>query len=174
MATQRTQTRSADPFPLASHDHGHCVEAALDRAASVCERQGVRLTELRRQVLELVWSSHVPIGAYQIMELMRGTRTRVAPPTVYRALEFLAENGLVHRLDTLNAFVGCSQPGVGHKAYFLICRACRNAVEFADPALDQAIAGCSARAGFALEIETVELTGLCAACRPERDSKAPD
>ncbi|SNB55241.1 Fur family transcriptional regulator, zinc uptake regulator [Arboricoccus pini] len=155
-----------DPFLSASHDHDHCIETALGRAVAICAHQGARLTALRRRVLELVWSSHAPIGAYQIMEMMRGERSRVAPPTVYRALDFLADNGLIHRLDTLNAFIGCSRPGVGHKAYFLICRHCGNAVEFADTALDAAIADASHRAGFAIEVETVELRGLCAACRP--------
>lgn len=179
MRAMRNAARSSvpsdsSPFPSSGHDHGHCIVTALNRATALCEREGVRLTPLRRRVLELVWESHAPIGAYQIMEKMRGERGAIAPPTVYRALDFLAENGLVHRLDTLNAFIGCPHPGTGHKAYFLICRACRDVVEFADAGLDAAVADRAGRAGFSLETETIELTGLCARCaaRPAADLKA--
>lgn len=156
---------SDEPFLPCGHDHTRCVRSALDRAASLCERRGVRLTELRQRVLELVWQSHAPAGAYQIMEMLAEERGRVAPPTVYRALDFLAEQGLVHRLDSLSAFVGCASPDAPHKACFLICRSCRNAVEVHDPAIDAALAGCARQRGFVIENETVELAGTCAACR---------
>lgn len=147
------------------HDHARCVDQALGRAERLCESRGVRLTELRRRVLELVWRSHTPVGAYEIMEGLAAERGRVGPPTVYRALDFLAEQGLVHRLDSLNAFIGCSAPADGHKAYFLICRACRTVMELDDKAVATALASAATRAGFVIESETVELAGLCARCR---------
>lgn len=158
---------AADPFPGRGHDHARCVDAAVENALALCERRGVRLTDLRRRVLELVWRSHAPVGAYDLLELLAAERGRVAPPTVYRALEFLAAQGLVHRLDTLNAFMGCARPTEGHAARFLICRTCRTAVEFADPAVDRAIAGYARGVGFEVAGETVEITGVCAACRAE-------
>lgn len=153
-----------DPFTEATHDHGRCVRAALDEALELCTRRGVRLTALRRRVLELVWQSHAPIGAYQILERLASARGRVAPPTVYRALDFLAREGLVHRIDSLNAYIGCSAPSLAHEAYFLICRACGDAAEFHDMELTTAIAGCVQRTGFRLRTATVELAGLCARC----------
>jgi Fur family transcriptional regulator, zinc uptake regulator len=156
---------AAQTFPAPEHDHARCVRGALERAVGICLRRGVRLTDLRRRVLELVWQSHEPVGAYRLLEMLTTERGRVAPPTVYRVLDFLAEQGLVHRIDSLNAFVGCAFPSESHKAYFLICRACRNAVELADATLQGAISSCARRAGFMLEAETVELTGLCSACR---------
>jgi Fur family zinc uptake transcriptional regulator len=149
------------------HDHGRCVDTALGRAQRLCEARSVRLTELRRRVLELVWQSHRPIGAYDILERLAAERGRVGPPTVYRALDFLAEQGLVHRLDSLNAFIGCSAPAEGHKAYFLICRECRTVIELVDEGVAGALAGAAARARFRIESETVELAGRCAHCRAE-------
>lgn len=159
-----TMCSNDDPFPARGHDHQRCVRTALRRAEALCERRGVRLTRLRQKVLELVWRSHAPAGAYQIMEMLADDRGRVAPPTVYRALDFLAGQGLVHRLDTLNAFVGCADPSAPHKAYFLICTNCREVVEVNDSAIDAALAGCARGRGFALESETVELAGRCARC----------
>lgn len=152
-------------FPREGHDHGHCVHEALERAQRLCEERGVRLTEVRRQVLELVWQSHRPIGAYEILELLAASRGRTAPPTVYRALEFLGAQGLIHRIDSRNAFVGCAGPAQPHKACFLICTRCGDAAEIADAELDQALARIAGRAGFTIEMETVELSGLCARCR---------
>lgn len=147
------------------HDHGRCVDAALGRAERLCQARSVRLTHLRRRVLELVWQSHRPIGAYDILERLAAERGPVGPPTVYRALDFLAEQGLVHRLDSLNAFIGCSAPAEGHRAYFLICRGCRTVIELDDAQVALALSGAAARAGFSIESETVELAGACARCR---------
>jgi Fur family transcriptional regulator, zinc uptake regulator len=157
--------RAADPFPIASHDHTSCVRDALVQAEAVCSQRGLRLTELRRRVLETVWESHAPVGAYEIMERLADERGRVAPPTVYRTLEFLSREGLVHRIDSLNAFVGCRAPEALHRAFFLICRSCRNAVEIHDRTVETALDRVAADAGFALERATVELAGVCAHCR---------
>src|SRR5262249_40395465 len=95
------------PQTLQPHDHRHCIDDALSRAETVCAERGARMTPLRRRVLELVWDSHAPIGAYAIMDLLRAADDRAAaPPTVYRALEFLLDQGLVHKIESLNAFVG--------------------------------------------------------------------
>ena len=155
----------ADPFPATPHDHRHCVATALGEADAVCAGRGAKLTELRRRVLELIWSSHAPIGAYQLMELLGRERGRVAPPTVYRALDFLTENGLVPRLESLNAFIGCPAPAATHRAYFLICRDCRQVAEFDDAELAATLDRRVADAGFAPESERVEIVGTCAQCR---------
>lgn len=155
----------ADPFPVTPHDHGRCVATALGEADAVCAGRGTRLTDLRRRVLELIWSSHAPIGAYQLMELLGKERGRVAPPTVYRALDFLTENGLVHRIESLNAFIGCPAPNTTHHAYFLICRDCRQVAEFDDAELSATLDRRVAEAGFAPDSERVEIVGTCAQCR---------
>ncbi len=117
--TPRTPYR----FTSADHDHGHCVATALDAAASLCQRRRARLTPLRRRVLELVWRSHEPQGAYDILDTLGERGRRAAPPTVYRALDFLLGQGLIHRIESLNAFVGCRDPDTPHAGQFLICTA---------------------------------------------------
>lgn len=154
--------------PLASrpHDHSHCVSHALTEAESICTRQGLRLTALRKRVLELVWHSHKPLGAYDILGVLsEEDGRRAAPPTVYRALDFLLENGLVHRIASLNAFIGCSHPEHPHQGQFLICRACSAAIELEQAAISDAIVGAAADVGFVVERQTVEVVGLCAGCR---------
>ncbi len=154
--------------PLASrpHDHSHCVSSALAEAETICTRQGLRLTALRKRVLELVWLSHKPLGAYDILAVLSETDgRRAAPPTVYRALDFLLENGLVHRIASLNAFVGCNHPQHAHQGQFLICRSCHAAIELEQAAISQAIVKSAAEVGFVVEGQTVEVLGLCAGCR---------
>ena len=152
--------------PHTPHDHSRCVSSALDTAEKVCARDGARLTALRKRVLELVWQSHKPLGAYDILDtLSREDGRRAAPPTVYRALDFLLEQGLVHRIASLNAFMGCNSPSHPHQGQFLICRSCRVAVELDQPAIDQAIHDSAATLDFQVEGQTVEITGLCAACK---------
>ena len=99
------------------------------RPTSSARQKGVRFTPLRRRVLELVWSSHKPVGAYALLDQLRNEDLGSAPPTVYRALDFLIENGLIHRIERMNAFVGCSHPGEAHRGFFLICGDCGNAEE---------------------------------------------
>ncbi len=156
-------------FAGADHDHGSCVVEALDRAARLCARRGARLTALRRRVLELVWRSHAPQGAYAVLEALgrdvgRGGRP-AAPPTVYRALDFLLANGLIHRVESLNAFVGCPTPGEPHAAQFFICGGCGDTAEFGDERIGDVVRERAEALGFAVGRETIEVSGLCPACR---------
>ncbi|MFA5677054.1 MAG: Fur family transcriptional regulator [Pseudomonas sp.] len=157
---------SVSDTPHCRHDHQQCVDDALAAAEQVCERNGARLTALRKRVLELVWQSHRPMGAYDLLEtLAREDDRRPAPPTVYRALDFLQEHGLVHRIASLNAFIGCASPEHTHQGHFLICRNCRVAFELDQALIQPAIRQVAAQQGFAVEAETVEISGLCARCR---------
>ena len=158
------QERNGGLFPD-QHDHGDCVAAALEDAIAVCGERGVRLTPVRRRVLEIVWQGHRPLGAYAILEVLSGEGHSPAPPTVYRALEFLLTQGLVHRLSSLNAFVGCSRPGHPHAGQFLLCTACGTAAELNDPDIERAIERGAAAEGFVCRDHTVEISGLCPNCR---------
>lgn len=137
----------------------------MDRAEVVCAERGLRLTKLRRRVLELVCASHEPIKAYDLLDRLREERRGAAPPTVYRALDFLRRQGLVHKIQSLNAFVGCGEPGHGGNGQFLICRICGEVAELDDPSLVGLLAAQAHRAGFAAENQTIEVRGLCAGCR---------
>ena len=152
-------------FPPPHHDHDACVASAIAHAERVCRKRGLRLTGLRRRVLELVWNSHKPAGAYEILDRLNREGKRAAPPTVYRALEFLMGAELVHRLDSLNAFVGCPDPGRSHTGQFLICRGCRYVAELDDAEIDALVERKAARLGFTAVRQMVEIEGTCRNCR---------
>ncbi len=144
--------------------HERCVEAALARAQEVCRRRGLRLTPIRRRVLQLVWEDHRPVGAYDLLDRLRAEGWGSAPPLVYRALSFLAAQGLVHRLSSVNAFVGCPRGGERHGAQFLICGDCGGVEEIVDRRLDDGIAAAAAARGFVVAAPMVEIAGSCARC----------
>jgi len=138
------------------------VSEAIETARQICERRQLKLTPIRQRVLELVWNSHEPIGAYDILaQLDPGT----APPTVYRALEFLLAAGLVHRIDTLNAFIGCDRAGSDHVGQLLICSRCQRVAEIDDDEIGRALGERARALGFRLENHLVEIKGLCPECQ---------
>ncbi len=150
----------------ADHDHTHCIADALTRADALCAERGARLTALRRRVLELVWTGHKPRGAYAILDdLSQQEGKAAAPLTVYRALEFLVEHGLVHRIESLNAYIGCAAPGLVHSGQFLVCEGCGNAVEIDDPRIRAAIETTATERGFKVNRPTIEVRGTCTACQ---------
>jgi len=154
----------AGEFGRDPHDHQHCIDDALDRAAALCEQRGTKLTDIRRRVLELVWRNHAPVGAYDLLDEIRKDGRIAAPPTVYRALDFLREQGLVHRLESLNAFVGCTRPDHAHVSQFLICTGCQAVAELDAPEVGSAVSQSAAKAGFIVDSMTIEMHGLCPAC----------
>lgn len=101
-------------LPYRPHNHQACVNQALDDARHICQQHNARLTPTRQRVLELIWQSHRPLGAYDVLAQLAAEGQNAAPPTVYRALDFLQQHGLVHRIASLNAFVGCAHPGKPH------------------------------------------------------------
>ncbi len=143
------------------------TDALLIRATALCESRGVRLTDLRRQVLGLILESDAPTGAYDLLDRLKATRVGAAPPTVYRALDFLLEQGLIHKLESLSAFVGCisdEDHHHHHAAQFLICRTCGKVAEIEDHDLAHALQDAAKRLGFTLGKATIEADGQCAVC----------
>ncbi len=154
------------------NNHQHCINTALAIAESVCKEQGVRLTPLRKQVLLLVWQSHKPLGAYDLIDMLAETeQRRIAPPTVYRALEFLLEQGLIHRINSLNAYVGCSDPHLHQEPqqattnYFFICSQCHDSQEVIDPKLAKHIVESGKQFQFTPQQQWLEVIGLCKQCQ---------
>jgi Fur family zinc uptake transcriptional regulator len=156
-------------FVCKDNDHQSCIAEALARAEQLCRRRKERFTAIRRRVLELVWQQHKPVGAYEILEALR-QESRTAPQTVYRALDFLQQMGLVHRIASLKAFVGCAHPGEPHDGQFLICESCQSLAELDMPAITTAIEQSAAAAGFKTTRHTVEILGFCPNCRQRNSS----
>ncbi len=153
------------PEAFAHHDHARCIESALEAAARICAEQKGRLTQRRRRVLELVWRSHEPVGAYAILEQLRAEGFSGAPPTVYRALDFLLAHGLIHRIESLNAYTGCAHPGRCRAGQFLICSRCQRVAELEESTIGEALERAASARGFAMSGHTVEVRGLCGHCQ---------
>ncbi len=145
--------------------HDQCIDDALARAEAICARSGARLTPIRRHVLREVWSSHEATKAYDLIERLSRHGEQVKPPTVYRALDFLLEQGLIHRIESLNAFVGCEHPQEPHQAILLICDQCGDILEEDNPAVHAALDDLAHQSGFAPRSAVIEVRGLCRACR---------
>jgi len=152
------------PFKAMGHAHQDCLASALATAEKTCGVRGVRLTKIRRRVLELVWSSHEPVKAYDILDKLRHEHVGSAPPTVYRALDFLQAEGMVHKIKSLNAYVGCGQPDNKHVSQFLICHACGTVAEMDDTEIRQLLSKKAQALGFHIDHEMIEIKGLCADC----------
>lgn len=149
----------------AEHDHQRCIAAAVKRANDLCASRQTRLTPIREAVLKMIWQSHKPLGAYAIVDqLPEILGKRVLAPTVYRAIKFLLEMQLVHRIASLNAFIGCPFPGSKHSDMFLICAACGAAAECSAPLVNEAISQATKRTGFQMASQSLEITGLCSSC----------
>lgn len=140
------------------------MERAVAAAERVCATRQFNLTPIRRRVLEIVWRQHEPIGAYDILAELAKDGGNPSAQTVYRALEFLQEAGLVHRLDTLNAFLGCDRPEDSHSGQFLVCSRCRRVTEVEDSVLNRTLKERARSFGFRLDASPVEIKAICTQC----------
>jgi Fur family transcriptional regulator, zinc uptake regulator len=161
-------TKTNTIFPAPDHDHDSCASAAILHAEELCTARAQRLTPMRRHVLEALLASHKPLGAYEIMDRL-GQRSRPAPITVYRALDFLRENGLVHRIESRNAFVAC----VRHHAdsdpvVFLICERCGTVGEAPGGTVTESLKGSCRAVGFTPKSPVIEIAGICSHCREQQ------
>lgn len=151
------------------HDHSDCIDDAMAKAITICEERGVRFTDLRKTVLGLVWNGHEAVKAYDLLDQLAVLGGSAKPPTVYRALEFLMAQGLVHKIESLNAYIGCPHPEGTHVSQFFICDDCGNVEEVNLPELEKAIKSQAMQSGFTVNRQTVEISGQCNDC----GSKAP-
>ncbi|MEL7465528.1 MAG: Fur family transcriptional regulator [Pseudomonadota bacterium] len=150
---------------MGPHDHAECIAGVLREAEAAIVASGARLTPVRRRVLEILLESHTALGAYEILKRLSAEGFGDKPPVVYRALDFLREHRLAHKIERLNAFVACMHPAADHVPAFMICRDCRAVAETTSPA--PLLAGDAAEIGFKIETTMVEAEGLCPKCQPK-------
>ncbi|MGE0565334.1 MAG: Fur family transcriptional regulator [Pseudolabrys sp.] len=154
-------------FPAPDHDHSQCSSDAIAHAEAVCASRSQRLTPIRRRVLEALLASHQPLGAYDLIERLAKRGARPAPITIYRALDFLREQALVHRIESRNAFIACAHNhDHGDPVVFLICERCGTVGEAAAKAVAETIKTASRAAGFTPKSPVIEISGICSHCRP--------
>ena len=161
-----TKTKRRAAFPSPDHDHGRCASDAISHAEAICAARKERLTPIRRRVLEALLASHQPLGAYELIDRLAAHAARPAPITIYRALDFLREQGLVHRIESRNAFIACVHNHADHDpVVFLICERCGAVGEAASAAVAETIKTASRAAGFTPKTPVIEISGVCAHCK---------
>ncbi len=162
MMSQSESVQSA--LILSVHDHAGCREKAIRTAEQVCNQRGARFTPIRREVLELIWESHKAVKAYDLLDRIKPRAGTAKPATVYRALDFLLEQGLIHKVESLNAFIGCSFSGHQHEQLLLTCVRCHEVEERPGEHVMDAIAKELEQAVFTMLHKAVEIHGVCARC----------
>jgi Fur family zinc uptake transcriptional regulator len=153
-----------DTLGFANHDHSSCVRSAMNAADAACAARSVQLTPVRRRVLEILLENHAAMGAYDVLARLDAEGLGSKPPIAYRALTFLVDQGFVHRIERLNAFIACAYPGAVHDPAFMICRGCGTVAE---AQADATMTKTAALSGFQLEQTVIEAQGLCPACQPQ-------
>jgi Fur family transcriptional regulator, zinc uptake regulator len=141
------------------------IERRLIRAQQICAARGARLTPVRRRVFELILGAEQPIGAYALLAALQGERGKLGPPTVYRALDFLLAHLLIHKIESVSAFVACGDVEHPHESQFMICDDCGVTEEIQDDAIVQSLRRLGEDRGFAVARQVIEARGLCPACR---------
>lgn len=145
-------------------DHHHQSEALIAEVRARCEGLGLRFTPLREKVLELITLATGPVKAYSLLEQLKNEHEAAAPPTIYRALDFLLEHGFIHKVESINAFVACPHPGGTHLAQFLVCDQCGVAIELEGQALPTLLMDLAKAQNFSAEKLVVEVHGRCQGC----------
>lgn len=142
--------------------HTSSAEQALHFARLLCEEKKLRFTPLRQLVLETLWQIDSPIKAYDLIEQLQHSHGRVVnPPSIYRALDFLYSNGLIHRIESLNAFAACHDNQDFHEGQFIICNQCGHVQEVHEDDVMDELAGRLRKIGFQMQRQTVELRVDC-------------
>lgn len=149
------------------------IPTQLACAKTRCEQNGVRFTALRQDIYELILQASKPLGAYDLIYALQNRRNQnstkssvnIAPPTVYRSLEFLLAQGLIHKLSSINAYVPCCHPRQAHVAAFLICENCHSVQEFSNLPVNEIIDYGQGYAQFQVNKSMIELSGLCRDCQ---------
>ena len=146
------------------HRHNDCIKDALAHAEQVCKEQKIKFTPLRKKVFELIWKSHKPVKAYDILGQLSSENYIEKPPTVYRALDFLQNNQLIHRIESMNAYIGCSIKHHSFDSKFFICDKCNEVEEIADAQVSKSLISVSKKHGFHPSLMNVEIHGTCTQC----------
>ncbi len=149
---------------VAQHNHKSCIKQALNSAETICKQKKLRLTPIRKRIFELIWSNHKAVGAYDLLESLHLEDPKAKPVTIYRALDFLLAAGLIHKIKSLNAFIGCLRPEISHNAMLLICNVCQQTDEVEAQNIYQNICQIAENNAFLPQNISLELHGVCNSC----------
>lgn len=161
-------------FAQKHHNHQGCITQALNSAEKICQQKSIRLTPIRKRIFELVWSNHKAVGAYELLESLHKDDPKAKPVTVYRALDFLLEAGLIHKVESLNAFIGCLKPETAHNSVLLICDTCQQTDEIEAEQIYADICEIAKDNAFSPRKISLELHGICNLCRQKQPTEQQD
>ncbi len=137
----------------------------ITQIEQICATRGVRLTSQRKQVFQLICASPKASSAYELLEQLKVTEPQAKPPTVYRALDFLLEQGFIHRVESTNSFIQCCSCNAHkHYSHLLICDKCSNVIELQDDSLVALLASNAEKHGFTITNHVLESHGICQSC----------
>ena len=145
-------------------NHKTCVNKTLKKVETICKQKELKLTKLRQRVLKLIWKSHNYVKAYDLLEELKQIDPAAKPPTIYRTLDFLIENGFIHKIQSLNAYIGCAHPNEHKECYFLICKKCQNIEECCSKKIDKVVTSTTVKNNFKPNQVTFEISGVCQEC----------
>ena len=143
-------------------NHAKCSSKAIRVAESICEKKHLKFTKDRKAVLELIWKGHEPVKAYDLLKSL--DKNSFHPPLVYRALDFLLENKLIHKIEATSSYVGCSHPSSNCNCYFLICDKCRKVIEACGGDLENEVMAVAKKKSFVVQKVSLEVMGVCKSC----------
>jgi len=147
------------------HNHKQCVTAGLKKADAYCEQNKLRFTAARRRALGILLENHSAMGAYDLLERLNREGLGSKPTVAYRALGFLLENGFVHRIEKLNAYIACAHYGADHEPAFFICTDCGAVAEAVVGARTNKLAMAAKESGFTISHAIMEAEGQCPQCQ---------
>lgn len=169
--TSSSSTENSSAPLNINHDHGQCLHGALATATRLCQERGVQLTPIRQQILALIWSDHKAVKAYELLDRIKPLQSGAKPATVYRALDFLIEQGLIHRIESLNAFIGCTCPDHQHELLLLICKQCNEVEERSAPNVMRSLTAEIKLANFIAQNKAIEIHGVCKKCATQHEKQ---
>ncbi|MGB4191684.1 MAG: transcriptional repressor [Rickettsiales bacterium] len=147
------------------NQHSKCINSALEHAQSLCNQKKILFTSLRKNILEIIWQSHIPLKAYDLLERLQKKDSSAKPITVYRTLDFLLLHNLIHKLESQNTYFGCTHPGDIHNCYFLICKKCNQVEEGCEHNLLKKIYETLKESNFIVDHAVLEIKGICKSCQ---------
>ncbi len=155
---------------FSQHNHQRCVTEALAEADAHCHEHSLRFTPVRRRTLGILLESHAAMGAYEVLDRLNQESLGSTPPIAYRALSFLLDQGFIHRIERLNAYIACSHPGANHHPAFLICTDCGNVAETSMSLGTSSLSRTARLNGFQIQHTTIEAEGQCPGCQQQAQS----
>ena len=146
------------------HNHKNCISNSISEFEKYCQESNQKISKVSKKVFEILLESHKALGAYDILDKLKNYGYSSQPPVAYRALSLLLDIGFVHKIEKLNAYIACSDPGKSHEPAFLICRKCKLVNETSQFETNKKIKSEAKNSKFSIENSIVEIIGVCPNC----------